>query len=978
MQQFSLKVIILIVLIFPHLGVSVLSAQSTVNTDSVKQLLKEKIAQEEPDSIIDALFIKTFNEHKNNEWGVAVNIAKQATAYFKTSKSGYCQAWYNRLGFLYLKHDIYQLALNTYYEGIRNCTKQNKSQSQFYLNLARVYLARDLNLNKAEQLLIQAIDEYKNDKSGDKDLKQLAYAYNQLGIVYERQKKYIKALNFFNKSLNTRYKTNDTEGLLNSLYSIAYFYQTTHEYDSAIIYFNKAIRKDFNKTYRISILINRALVYAYKSNFQSAYSDINSALEIANTKSKFDLGRVYKQQSLIYQIENNTQQAINSAIQCLNIANKYNLSTIKLEILPLLAEYFEQTGNFRKASSYQKKYIELTKIKNEEKSRIIQSSYADSENALINSLKTDKVKLKEKNKLLYFIVLISVLAVISLTILFVFLFRNRKKLSKFNKETRVYAVIAKILENITNEQASLEAFLQDSLEEILNIPWFKFEAKGSIFLTNKDGNLKMVAHKNLDEPLLKKCDIVKPGECLCGKALQQKSILYCNHIGKEHEFKPGAMKDHGHYNIPIMFHGDVLGILNLYIAAGHKKQEYEVDFLTTICKTLASVINRKTVQLELQEKAKDQEQLNQKLFAQTLEVEQRNIEIQQHTKEQEKLNQKLFAQKLEVEQRNSEVERISQEQEKLNQKLFAQKMEVEQRNIEIEKYAKEQDKLNQKFFAQTLELDQRNIEIKRYSDEIEKQKTIVELTHKDLTDSISYAQTIQEALLPTDEQIQSLLNDYFVIYNPRDVVSGDFYYAAKVGKNIIFSVADCTGHGVPGGFLTMLGISYLNDIIKRQEVNTPAEALELLRVNIKGVFEREGEINHNGLDIALCAINESTNTLLFSGAYSSLFILRNNELTEYKATKNPIGWHPKEIPFKDYTIKLQDNDLIYLFSDGYHDQFGLNNRKFLKKRFKLLLQEIKDMPMAEQKNVLEGIFKKWQGDNPQTDDVTVMAIRWHQ
>jgi len=977
MQQ-SLKVIIFFVLIFPYLGISVLPAQNTVNTDSIKQLLHKKIAQKKPDSIVDALFIKTFNEYKNNEWGLAVNTAKQAIVYFKTSESGYCQIWYDKLGFLYLNHDIYQLALNAYYEGYKYCTKQNKSQGLFYNNLARVYLARNLNLNKAEQLLIQAVDEYKNYEGDAKDLKQLAYTYNQLGVVYERQKKYKKALNFFNKSLNTRRKLNDTEGLLNSLYSIAYFYQTTLQYDSAITYFNKAIHKDINKTYQISILINRALVYAYKSDFQSAYSDINSALEIANTKSKFDLGRIYKQQSLIYQIENNTQQAISSAIKCLDIADKYNLSTIKLEILPLLAEYFEQTGNFRKANFYQKKYIELTKIKNEEKNRIIQSSYADSENMLINSLKTDKVKLEEINKLLYFIVLISVLAVVSLIVLFVILYRNRKKLSKINKETRVYAVIAKILGNITGEQRSLEVFLQDSLEEILNIPWLKFEAKGSIFLTNKDGNLKMAAHKNLDKPLLKKCDIVKPGECLCGKTLQQKSILYCNHVGAQHEFHPGTMTDHGHYNIPIMFHGDVLGVLNLYLVAGHKKQEYEIDFLTTICKTLASVINRKTVQIELGEKAKDQEKLNQKLFAQTLEVEQRNIEIQQHTKEQEKLNQKLFAQKLEVEQRNSEVERISKEQEKLNQKLFAQKMEVEQRNIEIEKYAKEQDKLNQKFFAQTLELDQRNIEIKRYSDEIEKQKTIVESTHKDLTDSISYAQTIQEALLPTDERVKSLLNDYFVIYNPRDVVSGDFYYAARVDENIVFSVADCTGHGVPGGFLTMLGISYLNDIIKRQEVNTPAEALELLRVNIKGVFEREGEINHNGLDIALCAINESTNTLNFSGAYSSLFILRNNELIEYKATKNPIGWHPKEIPFKNYTIKLQDNDLIYLFSDGYHDQFGLNNRKFLKKRFKLLLQEIKDMPMAEQKSVLEGIFKKWQGDNPQTDDVTVMAIRWHQ
>lgn len=974
MRKFLSKTILFIVLIVPFAGISVLSAQNISKTDSIRLELDKSISQKAPDSTINALFTELFHSSENNEWGLAVGVAKKAIDYFKATNLGYCEIWYNSLAFLYLKHDIYELAINAYYDGYRISGEKQKNRGRLYNNLARVYLAQNLNLSKAEQLLLQAVEEHKKAKQ----IKHLAYSYNQLGIVNERKKEYKKALAFYQKALDLRIKLNDTSELVNSIYSIAYFYQTKSEYDSAIVYFNRAVRLDKNEHYLISILTNRALAYANKAYFQLAHADIDSAFKKTTDKTNFDLARIFKYQSLIYQMQGNTEQAINSALKGLDIANKYNLSSIKLDLLPLLSKYFVKSGNYKKANNYQGKYIELTKLKNEERNRIIQNSYADSENILINSLKTEKNRFAAKNKLLYFIVLISILVVALLVALFAFLYRNKKKLTGLNKETRVYAVIAKILGNITGKQRSLEKFLQDSLEEILNIPWLKFEAKGSIFLTNKDGNLKMVAHKNLNKALLKKCDIVKPGECLCGKALQQKSMVYCNHVGHEHDFRPSGMTDHGHYNIPIMFHGTVLGVLNLYLAAGHKKREYETDFLTTICKTLASVINRKQVQEELLVKAKEQEKLNQKLFAQTLEVEQRNIEIQQYTKEQEKLNQKLFAQKLEVEQRNSEVELISKKQEELNQKLFAQKLEVEQRNTEIEKYASEQDQLNQKFFAQTLELDQRNIEIKRYSDEIEKQKVLVESAHKGLTDSISYAQTIQEALLPSGDLVKSLLNDYFIVYKPKDVVSGDFYYVAQVENNTVFAVADCTGHGVPGGFLTMLGLTYLSDIIKRHEINTPAEALELLRIDVKAVFEQEGKINHNGLDIALCALDKETNTLSYSGAYSSLFILRQGKLMEYKATKNPIGWHPKEIPFKNHTIKLQNNDLIYLFSDGYHDQFGLNNRKFLKKRFKLLLQEIKDMPMAEQKNVLEGIFKKWQGDNPQTDDVTIMAIRWHQ
>ncbi len=976
MQQAILKIFFLIVLLFPKLEMLSVFSQNRIDIDSLEQLLEESLDQEKPDSIINSLLLNSFNYYENNEWGKAASIAKKGISLFKNNSFDYCRLWYEKLGFLYLRHDIYQLALNTYYEAFNLAKEKGKPLGSCYNNLARVYLAQNLNLSKAENLFIQAIEENKKIKEPTEKLKQLAYSYNQLGIVYEKKEEYKNAYSFYKKALDIRYEIDDSQGLLNSLYTMAYYYGAIEEYDSAIVYYNKSLDVDKKKGYQVSILVNRALVYAYKHEYNKAHTNLNLAMDAAK-RSSFDRSRVYKFQSKVYKVEGNLPLAISSATKALEIANKYNHSILKLEILPALITYLTQTKDYKKANWYQNKYAELLQTKNKERNKIVQESYEIIEDIRINALTEEKNALKSDNRILFIVIFTIVIILLLFIFLIVLLRRSRKKHIKIYKDIRVHAVIAKILGNITGEQRSLNVFLQDAIEEILKISWLKFETKGSIFVTNKDGNLEMIAQKNLGESLLKMCAIVKPGQCLCGKALEQKSMVYCDHISDKHDFHPEGMTPHGHYNMPIMFHGKVLGVLNVYLAHGHQKKDYEEEFLETICKTLASVINRKSVQIEFEKQSKKQESLNQKLFAQTLEVEQRNVEIKQFLNEQEKLNQKLFAQKMEVEQRNSEVERISKAQEETNQKLFAQKMEVEQRNIEIQKYSEEQDKLNQKFFAQTLELDQRNIEIKRYSDEVEKQKKNVESAHKDVTDSINYAQTIQSALLPADETVKSLLNDYFILFKPKDVVSGDFYYVTEVESHVIFAAADCTGHGVPGGFLTMLGISFLDDIVKRQEVNTPAKALEQLRINVKNVFERKGEINQNGLDIALCSIEKGTNTLNFSGAYSSLYIIRKGEIIEYKATKNPIGWHPKEIPFKNYTIKLQNNDLIYLFSDGYHDQFGLNNRKFLKKRFKLLLQEIKDMPMDEQKNILGGIFEKWKKDKEQTDDVTVMAIRWH-
>jgi PAS domain S-box-containing protein len=274
----------------------------------------------------------------------------------------------------------------------------------------------------------------------------------------------------------------------------------------------------------------------------------------------------------------------------------------------------------------------------------------------------------------------------------------------------------------------------------------------------------------------------------------------------------------------------------------------------------------------------------------------------------------------------------------------------------------------------------RNItEQKEAEKKLELQKEQIEAAHKDITDSIIYAKTIQDALFTSKELIDLYLDNYFILHKPKEQVGGDFYYLNKIGKRIIIAIADCTGHGVPGAFITMLGITYLHEISKLKKINNPGEALNFLRERFKRTFGEFGSENNNGLDIALCSINTETNILQYAGAYNPLIIIRNNELIEYKATRNPVGFYLKEVDFKNHKIQLYDNDIIYLYSDGYQDQVGgRNNKKFLSKKYKKMLFDIHKHSMKEQKKILLNTHEEWKGKNEQTDDILIFGMKFNE
>jgi len=273
---------------------------------------------------------------------------------------------------------------------------------------------------------------------------------------------------------------------------------------------------------------------------------------------------------------------------------------------------------------------------------------------------------------------------------------------------------------------------------------------------------------------------------------------------------------------------------------------------------------------------------------------------------------------------------------------------------------------------------QQKEEILSINEVITEQKQKLESSYEYINNSINYAKVIQKSLLTKKELIEKFIpGKYFLYFKPKDIVSGDFYYVNEIDNSLIFAIADCTGHGVAGGFITMLAITHLHRILTDVKVKNPGLALNFLREKIKGNFHDFGSNSKTGLDIALCSVNLDTNELLYAGAYLPLVILRNNEIIEHKGTKNPIGFYPKEVDFETQSVKLQKGDIIYLFSDGYLDQIGGEaNRKFSKSKFLTLLNEIKDFPMEKQKKYIDAIINKWKGNNKQIDDMSVLGIRW--
>ncbi|MEO6302171.1 MAG: SpoIIE family protein phosphatase, partial [Bacteroidia bacterium] len=252
--------------------------------------------------------------------------------------------------------------------------------------------------------------------------------------------------------------------------------------------------------------------------------------------------------------------------------------------------------------------------------------------------------------------------------------------------------------------------------------------------------------------------------------------------------------------------------------------------------------------------------------------------------------------------------------------------------------------------------------------------------NNDITNSILYARTIQNAILVPKDEIAKKLHDFFIYSKPKDIVSGDFHFFKETKKGLVIAAADCTGHGVPAGFMSMIGNAYLSEIISGNEEKNPAQILDQLReMIIRSLHQNNLESeSKDGMDIALLNFDFKSGSVDYAGAFNSLYLIRNNEIEEIKADAFPIGINDegKMTAFNNNKLKIEKGDLLYIFSDGFTDQFGgKEGRRFMKKQFKELLLSIRDKKMEEQELILDETFNTWKGDLNQVDDVLIIGIK---
>lgn len=324
------------------------------------------------------------------------------------------------------------------------------------------------------------------------------------------------------------------------------------------------------------------------------------------------------------------------------------------------------------------------------------------------------------------------------------------------------------------------------------------------------------------------------------------------------------------------------------------------------------------------------------------------------------------------------------EKNKANKLLANQNMEIQEMNNEISAQRDNLQIFNTELQQKNEEIMTQRDEIESHLDNIQKQKALIEQKNNDITASISYAQKIQQSVLPDEKFLKSLLPESFVLFKPKDIVSGDFYWLAPKNGKIYVAAVDCTGHGVPGAFMSLLGYVFLNQAILGTNVSSPAEILNYLSNEIY-VTLRKSDINNyvkDGMDLSLCAINKEDLLLEYAGVHNDSYLIRNNVIMELKPDNFQIGepFSDKFTSFTNKSVKLEKGDLIYLFTDGFLDQFGgKDNKKFMAKQFKETLLKISTYSMKKQSKILEETLLAWKNNfevkHKQTDDITVIGIK---
>lgn len=334
--------------------------------------------------------------------------------------------------------------------------------------------------------------------------------------------------------------------------------------------------------------------------------------------------------------------------------------------------------------------------------------------------------------------------------------------------------------------------------------------------------------------------------------------------------------------------------------------------------------------------------------------------------------QKLEELKQELEAKNKQMWSMSETVYREKKKIEDQLKDILGKQEELEALRKENEEKVKMLWEQSTAIHNEKERINRLKEE-------VEVKHKEVMDSVNYAKRIQEAILPHKTDIVSALPNSFILFKPRDIVSGDFYWFYSKNDLHFIAAVDCTGHGVPGAFMSMIGNTVLNQIVREKGITDPGEILHALNDEINHALKQkqaESE-SRDGMDISICVFDLRAMVLKYAGAMRPLYYVKNGALEEHKADKFAIGGREYEVPkkFSTQVFNLNKGDVVYLSSDGYADQFSPRDKKLMTKKFKEILVSIHEKNMEEQKNYLDNFIEEWKGNMHQTDDILVIGIK---
>jgi len=848
----------------------------------------------------------------------------------------------------YYSHKLPDTAL-VYYKQALQISKRNNFT---YLEATAENKVGTFYLYKAEykkslNYYNKAIELYK--KGNNK--KDVAKVIKNIGVIYSIKSEHKKALSYYKKSLNIYKEIGDNEGIAKNLTNIGILYFSLSNYDKAIENYEKALKvfEKLDDKYGLAIIYgNIGNIFNTQKNYKKALEYYKIALK---NSEKIDNDReIARYLGSIGTIHNNTHDYKKGLEYNLKALKTYKLLDDKIGIAESMVDIgiaYENMNEYKKAETYFKKSIDIFKI----------SESRDGEASAY-------VELANLYHLLY----------------------------KFNLSISFAKLGLKLAEDVKDVDMQKNAclLLSDDYEHVLK---YKQALKYKNIATKLNDSIFNNEKTKAITEIQTKYETQKKEK----QILEQKNKLKISQLQLE---KEKEQKEKQKFINKLFIFGFLIIFILSIIAFRSYLQKQKANIKLKEQKKQLAEVNDELSQTNEELKTSFETLNIQKQIIQESEEKFKAITNSANDTiilidESEKITfwnkaaEKLFGySKSEILNENLRNILVFENSDKIYSEWIKS---INSDNYIINKIV-ELEGINKNGVVFPIELSFSTIKIldnwkaitiirdiserKQHEKVLEESKNKIEKAHKDITDNINYAQTIQQTLLTKKEIINKYFSEYFILFQPKSKVSGDFYYVNKVNDYIYFAAGDCTGHGVAGGFLTVLGITYLHGIISRKNIINTNEILNELREKIKDTFKTFGNKSYNGIDIALCRLDTKNNILEYSGAYNPLWIIRNDELLEYKATRNPIGLFYKEINFKSIEIQLQKNDKLYIFSDGFADQLGEKTiKKFLTSRFKQLLINISQLPMEQQEKKLLEAHKEWKVKLEQTDDIIVMGVK---